>query len=130
MVAGKVAQRYVVQRLVKAGKPFIQRYVSKHYGEIAGSLAGIAISVSAGDYYGAISGISRGGSNESPPDRNPPFGYYPGDRRLNGKSNGAQYKALLSGNSYKYNNRRNNVAHSRNSCCCCEQKPKFRNRRR
>ncbi len=104
--------RPIVQRLAQVGKPFIQRYVTKNYGEIAGTAAGIAISLSVGDYYGAFSGITGNSGDEPPGGRNPPFGYYPGEG-VNGKGNGTQYQTY---NSVQYSNNRR--GRKKRYCAC------------
>ncbi len=113
--------RPILQRLVTTSKPFVQRYVSKHYGEIAGSLAGIAISISAGDYYGAISGLTNTGSNGPPSDRNPAFGYYQPDSSgggtIGGSSGSTQYQTLRT---TKFGNRNRRRKHSVQCCHCCK----------
>ncbi len=124
MVVGRIAKRYILQQLVKRGKPGFTKYVSQEYGQIAGSIAGIALSVGVGDYYGAITGVT-GKFGAGPPDeRNPPFGYL--GEGLNGPPNGAFRKAH-STKVYSNRNRRNrsNIRDSE-KCCCVKQKSSYR----
>ncbi len=129
MVVSRVVRRYVVQQLAKKSKPFIQRYVTSQYGEIAGFAVGTAISVGVGDYYGAFTGASDYIGDKPPGGRNPPFGYYPGGT-VNGQTNGTFHKTLRT-NQYFTNPRRGKIGH--NPCVVCEcgkQKRPKRNRRR
>lgn len=116
----KIAQRVITQRLVAGTKPLIQKYITKHYGEIAGSLAGIGLSVFAGDYYGAITGATGSGGNGSPGDRTPPFGYYQGNGGITGKTYYTQYQAHRS-IQHKNNRGRNRRKSNNSGCCCCRQ---------
>ncbi len=130
MVIGRLASRYVKQRLVTIAKPRITHYISQEYGQIAGSIAGIALSVSVGDYYGAITGISGKFGNNPPDDRAPPFGYFDGSQAIIGPSFGTQYKALRTFSNRSNRNRRCPKHCSCKRCRGIGKKSSFRNRRR
>ena len=115
MVAARVARRFIIQQLVKRGKPAFVKHVSQEYGQIAGSIAGIALSVSVGDYYGAFTGISGKWGNNPPDSRNPPFGYFPGGEDVIGPPNGQFRETLRPGKSYS-RIRRGNRRY--NNCVC------------
>ncbi len=97
MVVGSYVKQQVRQKifqhLVKRGKPVAVKYITAGYGELAGGIAGVGISVAIGDYYGAFQGLS--GNNRDGPfnGRNPPFGYFEGEG-INGSPPGAQYQTL------------------------------------
>ncbi len=82
-------KRRVVQYVAQRFKPRFVNYVSQQYGAAAGTAAGIGFSIAAGDYYGALTGITGKPSSDSPYDRNPPIGYYDPGGRLNGPTNGS-----------------------------------------
>ncbi len=94
MVIGRVARRYIVQQLLKRTKPTIVKHVTAGYGELAGGIAGVAISVSIGDYYGAFTGLPSNRGNGETPSRNPPFGYLEGESPVNGATNRPFNQAL------------------------------------
>jgi len=129
MVIGRaVAKRYIVQRLAQRYKPGITKYITQEYGQIAGSIAGVAISVGAGDYYGAITGITGKFGNNPPDDRAPPFGYFDQGGGMNGKANGS-FSQTLRPIQYPNNRRRRG---SRSNYCKCRKyrRSKYRKRSR
>ncbi len=117
----------VLQYVVKTrGKQF-QKYISKEYGQIAGTIAGTAIGIVAGE--GIFSSINKGlTGDDSPYDRTPPFGYFDPNGNgggVNGQSNSSFQKTHRL-RIYKYGRRR--VRKSlRNRCCCCRP-TKYRRR--
>ncbi len=129
LAVGRILTRSVGQFLVKRGKQKFVNYISQEYGQLAGGAAGIALSISVGDYYGAFTGISSK-FGDSPHDRrNPPFGYIEGDA-VNGTPN-YQFHKTYSPIQYRYRNKRRRY-NSRVVKCCkrCQQKPSLRSRRR
>ncbi len=129
MVLRRVIQRRIVQSLVARAKPRFTKYITSQYGEVAGFAAGVAISVGAGDYYGAFTGAADYLGGKPPGGRNPPFGYFPG-AGLNGPTNGSFNQALRPVQ-YRYRNRRNSK-YTRGCACCCKRRKQhsFRRRRR
>ncbi len=125
-----VARRVIVQQLVKRGKSRFVKYVTDEYGQFAGGAAGVAISISVGDYYGAFTGITGNFGNNPPDRRNPPFGYLEGAQTLDGPSNGAFHQALRPTRSKKYNRRRIRRPRDSGCCCCSGQHRKLRGTRR
>ncbi len=129
LAVGKIVQRYVVQQLVKRGKSRFVNYVTQEYGQLAGGAAGIALSVSVGDYYGALTGITGNFGNNPPDRRNPPFGYLEGDAPVNGPTNGSFNQALRPVQSGKYY-RRSKARFKRRKCCPCKPKRSSQRSRR
>ncbi len=104
--------RPIINQVLRRQKTRIQSIVTDQYGQIAGGIAGIAISAFAGDYYGAFSGISSGIRDEFPNRRDPPIGYYdPTGDGLIGPSNGSFHQTLQANNPQygrnRYKKRRN-----------------------
>ncbi len=112
MVIRRVIQRYAVQQLVKRAKPGITQYFAREYGQFIGGAAGVALSVSVGDYYGALTGITGNFGNNPPDRRNPPFGYLEGNE-INGQTNYSFHQTLRPTRFTKYNRR------SRRKPCYC-----------
>ncbi len=130
MVLKRLAQRYIVQQVAKRVKPGFVNYVSQQYGAAAGTIAGIGFSVAAGDYYGALTGLTGKPGSDSPYDRNPPIGYYEPGGGLNGSTPGTQYQALRVVQ-YSYRNRRSSCRQDCRGCSrCLRQKHRRRSRRR
>ncbi len=116
MVITRIAKRYIVQQLAKRFKPGFTKYISQQYGAAAGTAAGIGFSIAAGDYYGALTGITGQPRTDSPYDRDPPIGYYDpvqGGNGLNGSTNGSFHKTLRPTGFTKYRRRGN-----RRTCNC------------
>ncbi len=126
MVIGRAATRYVKQRLVTAAKPRITSYISQEYGQIAGAAAGIALSVSVGDYYGALTGISGKFGDSPPDDRAPPFGYLSEGDGLNGPTHGTFHQTLRP---TEYRNNRSRDKYKYKLCKCRKGKRQRRSRR-
>ncbi len=119
----KGAVKFGVQQLAQRGGPKLKQYVTKEYGQIAGSIVGTAIGIaSGGDVFNSIN--QNFGGDKPSNDRNPPFGYYEqGGRPLNGTPYGAQRQALRA--NYKKSNkhsqckcRRPRVISGRYYCQC------------
>ncbi len=128
MVVRKIGQR-LVQQLVKRSKPAIVRSVTAGYGELAGGIAGVGISIAIGDYYGAFTGITGNRGNGETPSRNPPFGYLEGEK-LNGLTSSTFNKTLLP-NQFGNRRRRNTFNRCCNVCSSYRRRrPRKRNSRR
>ncbi len=122
--------RPIVQQLVKRGKSKFVNYISQEYGQIAGGAAGIALSISVGDYYGAFTGITGNFGNNPPDRRNPPFGYLEGSQGINGSTNGAFHQTLRPTGFKVYNRRSGRSACDCRKCRYSRRDNKRRMRRR
>ena len=71
MVVVSGAKQYIktriLQQLVKRSKPAIVQHITAGYGELAGGIAGVGISVAIGDYYGAFQGLTSNRGNGNTP---------------------------------------------------------------
>ncbi len=127
MVVRRIAQRYIVQRMVKTAKPYIVKHVTQGYGEIAGLAVGVGISIAAGDYYGAFTGASDYLGGKPPNSRNPPFGYYPGEGGVNVGTTSSQFQKTLRPSHIVYRSKRS--YRKRNYCECRRRSAKSTVRR-
>ncbi len=115
--------RPIINQILKQQKRRITQYVGQEYGQIAGGIAGIAISAFAGDYYGAISSLSNNIRDGKPNERNPAFGYYEGESTVDGTSNGSLGEALYSTN-VGFSQYRFKSKYKYRKCSCRTNKPK------
>ncbi len=106
LVLGSAIKYAIRQRLATTAKPYIVKHVTAGYGELAGGIAGVGISIAIGDYYGAFTGITGNIGNKPPNGRNPPFGYLERREGLNGPTNGT-FNQTYRANINRNGNRRN-----------------------